>query len=122
MSTAYERLRPTQSGQGRGMVGLQNQTSCGFVASGLGDQSGLGLRMRAPQHENASFCRFSDGLNNFGSERLPTLFGVAGWQTVLHSQTGVEQQNAMLRPWNQTGHKRGRQAHIGMQFFEDIAQ
>ena len=122
MSTAYEGLRSTQSGQGRGMVSLQNQASCGFVASGLGDQSGLGLRMRAPQHENASFCRFSDGLNNCVSERLPTLSSMTGGQTILHSQAGVEQQHPICSPRAQAGIKRWGLAQVSLQFFENIAQ
>ena len=122
MSATYKGLRPTQSGQGRWVVGLQNQASCGFVACGLGDQSGLGLRMRAPQHEDASLRIFSNGLNNFVSERLPTLFGMTGWQTVLHSQTGVEQQHPICGPRTQAGLKRWGLAKVSLQFFENIAK
>ena len=122
MSTAYEGLRPTQSGQGRGVVGMQNQTSCCFAACGLGNQSGLGLRMRTPEQEHTGRGRASNSLNYSVSERLPTLLGMASGLAIFYAQPGVEQQHAMLRPWNQTGLKRGRQAQIVLKFFENITQ
>ena len=122
MSTAYEGLRSKQSGQGGRVVGLQNQAICGFVACGLGDQSGLGLRMRTPQHENGYLRIFSNSLNNCISERLPTLFGVTARQTILHSQTGVEQQHPICSPRTQAGLKRWGLAKVSLQFFEDIAK
>ena len=109
-----------QGRQRRGVICQQD-----FVTIRI-NQFPFGLRVSAPEQENYRLLAFCHVANHRVRQPVPSALGVAGWLPLLNRQAGVEQQNTVFSPcdqtsaWNREG--RRRQAQIALNFFEYIAQ
>ena len=105
MPTADEGLGWAKCGQWRRVIGGEHQMPAIRVV--LCDQLALGLRMRAPEHEDHGAAFLGAGCNQTIRQLLPAALGMRGRLAVLNRQAGIEQQHALACPASQRA-MRGR--------------
>ena len=100
VATPDKGMGAAQGRQGRWVIGLQDQMARRnpLWTRGCIDEFVLGLRMRAPQHEDHGLFSLGHGGNHLVGPYLPTPLGMAGGQSLFYRQDRVEQEHALLNP------------------------
>jgi hypothetical protein len=82
--------------------------------------------MAAPEHEDHGALALGDVADHGIGQQLPALARMAGGLALLHRQAGVEQQHAVLRPFDEAAARvgEGREGHaqVALHLLEDVLQ
>src|SRR5690606_2729555 len=108
--------KAARSRKRRGMRTLQHQMPAPV------DKGALLLRIRAPEKKDNIFPLFLQCGDCGVGETLPAAALMGAGARLLDGEDGIQQQNALPRPWKQMSVRRARQAEIAVQFLIDVAK